>query len=191
MEVESVINEAINIAANNFNIQFPDSEDYEDYNYFLDTLLLRLRKKTRIPNSLLKEQDDLEQRIARSQRSYVRGDSFGDGMPLPQLDPTTEEKKHIKRLELIERLKVVNARIEEYQEEFDDTVKDGLKNLIELVPNEKHRDIMLQFYIYKMSYKSISLETYYSEETIKSYRKRGIDSLTDILFNFCQKTHKS
>ena len=202
MEVESVISNTINIITTKLNIELVNSNNIEDYYKYLNRVLNIVKKPQFVPRSWIDEKEDLEDRIttikeeiSRNELSYVRGDSFGDGMPRGQSNPDSEEQKHIRRLDLYEKLHTLEIRLKDVEHvinliniDFDDDVKDQIKQFIELLLNEHHKDVLKQFYIYRKDYKTIARDTYIAEETAKDYRKRGFKTLGNILYNFCQKT---
>ena len=203
-EEKVIINNTISIVEKKLNIILVTNNERNAYNKYLDTVLNIIKKPKYIPRSWIDEKDDLISRIETAKeelednlRNTVKADSFGDGMPRGQSNPDSEYQKHIRRLELEQtiipnlekKLKEITHKIHLLDLDFDNNIKDQVKELVELVPNERHKDILKQFYIYRKTYRQIAADTFISEETAKDYRKRGFKTLSDILYNFCQKTH--
>ena len=203
-EQEIIITNTITTIENKLNIILVINNEKNDYSKYLDTVLNIIKKPKYIPRSWIDEKDDLIARIETAKeeleenlRSYAKVDSIGNGMPRGQSNPDSECQKHIRRLELEQtiipnlenKLKEITHKINLLDLDFDNNIKDQVKELVELVPNERHKDILKQFYIYRKTYRQIAADTFISEETAKDYRKRGLKTLSDILYNYCQKTH--
>lgn len=188
----AVITSAVSAVHAKLSLELPvASDDIRDYNKYLKRILDSVKERKWIPVSLYRERADYQKRYERSLRNYARGDSFGDGMPRGQENPNSEYDKQIERLTLKAKLDDINARIESLDSQADYEIKDIVKELIELVPNEKHSDIMKLYYIYRESHEQIADETHYALETVKSYRKRGFETLANILMDFSKKIHNS
>ena len=201
---EKIINNTLMLINNKLNIILPVSNNIIDYNKYLVIVLNIIKKPRFIPRSWLDEKEDLLSRIEIAKeelesniRNNAKADAISDGMPRGQSNPDSEYEKHMRRIELEKeiipklemKLSIIDYKIKLLDMDFDNNIKDHIKELVELVPNDRHKDILKQFYIYRKSYRQIANDSFISEETAKDYRTRGIKSLTEILYNFCQKHH--
>lgn len=204
MEELDVIYNTCKVINNKLNIVLPKSDNIYEYNNYLDIVLNIVKKPKLIPRSWIDEKEDLTKRIATAKKEFltnvsstVRGDSFGDGMPRGQSNVKAEEEKHMRRLELegeiipyLEaKLEAVEHKINLLDIDFDNNIKDQINDFIDLIPNDRYKDVMKQFYIYRKTYRAIANDTFIAEETAKDYRKRGFKSLVNILYNYTKNTH--
>lgn len=192
----------INKINNKLNIKLTKLNTIKEYKDYLNVVLNSVKKPKYIPISWLDEREDLNRRLTRAREelernkiTIVKADGSGSDMPIQSGYINSTEQLHLRRIELeqeiIPRLETkldkVNYKINLLDQEFDDTLKDYVKELIEFVPNETYKDVLLQFYIYKKTKTKIASDYYLSQETIKSYRFRGFSSLVDVIYTAMQK----
>lgn len=101
--------------------------------------------------------------------------------------PRSADDRFIERLELERKLRDLNNIINALQDVQDYLFKDTAKALIELIDNETQKDILKQYYVYKKSATQIAYENYYSIDTIKQYRKRGLKAIVEVWKNQVKK----
>ena len=197
------INTIINSLDIKLNIKLP-VDNINNIKIYLRNILSIAKNPRVIPQSWLLEREELIKRLARykielenNYNDYAASDHFGDGLSKNGTSTSTEVDKHVRRKlleskiipQLDDQLKILDSKIETIKLDFDESIKDYIKELIKTVPNERHKDVMLQFYIYRQKMNDIAEATMLSIETVRDYNKRGFKSLCDILFDFSKKRH--
>ncbi len=192
----------LNKINNKLNITFNNNSTIKEYRDYLSVVLNSVKKTKYIPVSWLDEKEDLAKRLSRAKEELeqnktriVKSDGVVSDMPFQVGFINTTERQHLRRIELEqeiiprleEKLNKVNYKIALLEQEFDDNLKDYVKELIEFIPNEIYKDVLLQFYIYKKTKTKIATDNYLSQETIKSYRTRGFNSLLDVVYTAMRK----
>ena len=147
------------------------------------------------------EKTDLEQRLTiakqeleANERDYVNSDNLNAdsvGSFVPG-NPNSQELKYIRRnalkIEIIPKLEdsiaKLDLQIKSYELDFGIIIKDPVKELIKIMPNERYKDILLQSFIFKKKNLEISKKAYLTVESVKEYKKRGIKILADILLKY-------
>lgn len=185
MELNALKEKVKFIALQHFNLEYPTNENDDELRKYINDFLYKV-KKVKIPISLRDEQKDLQERLERNYRNFVQADSFGEcqyGCGVPR----SADDRFIERLELERKLRDLNNIINALQDVQDYLFKDTAKALIELIDNETQKDILKQYYVYKKSATQIAYENYYSIDTIKQYRKRGLKAIVEVWKNQVKK----
>ena len=196
-----ILNNTISIINDKLNIKLPISNNIEDYIKYTKNILNIVKNPKYVPLYLVDEKSDLEQRLTiakqeleANERDYVNSDNLNAdsvGSFVPG-NPNSQELKYIRRnalkIEIIPKLEdsiaKLDLQIKSYELDFGIIIKDPVKELIKIMPNERYKDILLQSFIFKKKNLEISKKAYLTVESVKEYKKRGIKILADILLKY-------